>query len=70
MQTDILIAGSGCAGLYCALNLPKNKNICLHFFLLMCYMDLNCHIFSTLPLSIAQTYRTDKTVVNTYEENL
>ena len=27
MQTDILIAGSGCAGLYCALNLPKNKNI-------------------------------------------
>ena len=33
-------------------------------------MDLNCHIFSTLPLSIAQTYRTDKTVVNTYEENL
>ena len=36
----------------------------------MFYMDLNCHIFSTLPLSIAQTYRTDKTVVNTYEENL
>ena len=33
-------------------------------------MDLNCHIFSTLPLSIAQTYGTDKTVVNTYEENL
>ena len=27
MQTDILIVGSGCAGLYCALNLPKNKNI-------------------------------------------
>lgn len=27
MKTDILIAGSGCAGLYCALNLPKDKNI-------------------------------------------
>ena len=27
MQTDILIVGSGCAGLYCALNLPKDKNI-------------------------------------------
>ena len=27
MQTDVLIVGSGCAGLYCALNLPKNKNI-------------------------------------------
>ena len=25
MKTDILIAGSGCAGLYCALNLPKDK---------------------------------------------
>ena len=27
MKTDILIAGSGCAGLYCALNLPKDKEI-------------------------------------------
>ena len=27
MKTDILIAGSGCAGLYCALNLPKDKKI-------------------------------------------
>lgn len=27
MKTDILIIGSGCAGMYCALNLPKNKNI-------------------------------------------
>jgi L-aspartate oxidase len=27
MQTDVLIVGSGCAGLYCALNLPKDKNI-------------------------------------------
>ena len=27
MKTDILIAGSGCAGLYCALHLPKNKQI-------------------------------------------
>lgn len=27
MKTDILIVGSGCAGLYCALNLPKDKNI-------------------------------------------
>ncbi len=27
MRTDILIVGSGCAGLYCALNLPKDKNI-------------------------------------------
>ena len=25
MQTDVLIVGSGCAGLYCALNLPKDK---------------------------------------------
>lgn len=29
MKTDILIIGSGCAGLYCALNLPKSKNICV-----------------------------------------
>lgn len=35
MNTDILIAGSGCAGLYCAIHLPENlritvitKNIC------------------------------------------
>lgn len=27
MNTDILIAGSGCAGLYCALHLPKDKQI-------------------------------------------
>ncbi|MBQ8802876.1 MAG: L-aspartate oxidase [Tyzzerella sp.] len=27
MRTDILIVGSGCAGLYCALNLPQNKRI-------------------------------------------
>ncbi len=27
MKTDILIVGSGCAGLYCALNLPSDKNI-------------------------------------------
>lgn len=27
MKTDILIVGSGCAGLYCALHLPKNKQI-------------------------------------------
>ena len=27
MKTDILIAGSGCAGLYCALHLPKGKRV-------------------------------------------
>ena len=27
MKTDILIVGSGCSGLYCALNLPEDKNI-------------------------------------------
>ena len=27
MKTDILIVGSGCAGLYCALNLPRDKKI-------------------------------------------
>ncbi len=27
MKTDILIVGSGCAGLYCTLNLPKDKKI-------------------------------------------
>lgn len=26
-KTDILIVGSGCAGLYCALNLPKDKQV-------------------------------------------
>ena len=27
MNTDILIVGSGVAGLYCGLNLPKEKNV-------------------------------------------
>lgn len=27
MKTDILIVGSGCAGLYCALHLPKDKKV-------------------------------------------
>ncbi|MGN0468755.1 MAG: L-aspartate oxidase [Acutalibacteraceae bacterium] len=27
MKTDVLIIGSGCAGLYCALNLPQSKKI-------------------------------------------
>ena len=27
MDTDILIVGSGCSGLYCALNLPRDKKI-------------------------------------------
>ena len=27
MKTDILIVGSGCSGLYCALHLPKDKKI-------------------------------------------
>lgn len=27
MKTDILIAGCGCSGLYCALNLPKDRQI-------------------------------------------
>ena len=27
MHTDILIVGSGCSGLYCALNLPRDKQI-------------------------------------------
>ena len=27
MKTDILIVGTGCSGLYCALNLPKDKKI-------------------------------------------
>ena len=29
MKTDILIAGSGCAGLYCALQFPKETQILL-----------------------------------------
>lgn len=27
MKTDVLIAGSGCAGLYLAINLPRDKNV-------------------------------------------
>ena len=27
METDILIAGSGCSGLYCALHLPRDKRV-------------------------------------------
>ena len=27
MKTDILIVGAGCAGLYCALHLPKEKQV-------------------------------------------
>ena len=27
METDIMIVGSGCAGLYCALQLPTDKKI-------------------------------------------
>ena len=27
MNTDIVIVGCGVGGLYCALNLPKSKNI-------------------------------------------
>ena len=27
MKTDILIVGSGCSGLYCALMLPRDKKI-------------------------------------------
>lgn len=27
MKTDVLIVGCGCAGLYCALNLPKDKRV-------------------------------------------
>lgn len=27
MRTDILVVGSGCAGLYCALHLPKDKKV-------------------------------------------
>ena len=41
MQTDVLIVGSGCAGLYCALNLPKDKNI------LMITKDIVELLFST-----------------------
>ena len=26
-KTDVVIVGSGVAGLYCALNLPRDKNI-------------------------------------------
>ena len=29
MKTNVLIAGCGCAGLYCALNLPKNLNVAI-----------------------------------------
>ena len=27
IETDVLIAGCGCSGLYMAMNLPKEKNI-------------------------------------------
>lgn len=27
MKTDVLIVGSGCSGLYCALNLPRDIEI-------------------------------------------
>ena len=27
MKTDVLIVGSGCSGLYCALQLPEDKKI-------------------------------------------
>ena len=27
MKTDVIIIGSGVSGLYCALNLPQEKNI-------------------------------------------
>ena len=27
MKTDIVIVGSGCSGLYCAYNLPRDKEI-------------------------------------------
>ena len=27
MKTDFLVIGSGCAGLYCALHLPENKQV-------------------------------------------
>ena len=27
MNTDILIVGSGCSGLYCALHLPRDKRV-------------------------------------------
>jgi L-aspartate oxidase len=27
METDVLIVGCGCSGLYCALNLPRDKRI-------------------------------------------
>ena len=26
---DVLIVGCGAAGLYCALNLPENQNVCM-----------------------------------------
>ena len=33
MKTDILIAGCGCSGLYCALHLPEEKQITIISFL-------------------------------------
>lgn len=27
MKTDVLVVGSGCSGLYCALNLPGDRKI-------------------------------------------
>ena len=29
MKTEVLIVGSGCSGLYCALQLPRDKEITL-----------------------------------------
>ena len=31
MKTDVLIVGSGCSGLYCALQLPEDKKITIYY---------------------------------------